>query len=313
VIRSNSTSAARRRRGGRPLSSVQSLALSDGRSLFVRHRGGSQEGALVLLHGLLDSSEGWSALCQELPCRFVAFDLPGFGHSDAPSQGAIAAYARDVAEGLQILGVDRFTLVGHSLGGAIATAVAELMPSSVSALILLAPIGFGRIHLAEAASMPGVRTLVRAMLPWALSSRIIVTASYVTMVTNGRLPGNELVERVTTRGRHLVKGTREAVRAIGAAGKSQEAFHRRRVGYSGPVTAVWGDCDRLVPLSHQAGVRKAFPQARIHVWRGMGHHPIRERLNDLVALIAGAAAPERRHLRLVDDPASKRPPLADAA
>jgi pimeloyl-ACP methyl ester carboxylesterase len=262
---------------------------------------------------LLDSSEGWSSLCQELSCPFIAFDLPGFGHSDAPSRGAIAAYARDVAEGLQILGVEHFTLVGHSFGGAIATALAELMPSSVDALILLAPAGFGRIHLAEAASMPGMRTLVQAMLPWALSSRIIVTAGYVTMVTNGRWPAGELVERVTTRGRHMVKGTREAIRAIGAAGKSQQAFHRRRVGYSGPVSAVWGGCDRLVPPSHQAGVRTAFPQARVHVWRGMGHHPVRERLNDLAALIAEAAAPARPQLPLADNPAATGRSWADAA
>jgi pimeloyl-ACP methyl ester carboxylesterase len=179
---------------------------------------------------------------------------------------------------------------------------------------LLAPAGFGRIYLAEAASMPGVRTLVQAALPRVLSSRIIVNAAYVTMVTNGRLPQPELVDRVTTLGRHLGKGTREALRAIGAAGNSPQAFHRRRAGYSGPVTAVWGDCDRLVPLSHQAGVRTAFPQARIHVWPGMGHHPIRERLNDLVALIGDAGAPDHRHLKLVDERvAASKPTVADAA
>jgi pimeloyl-ACP methyl ester carboxylesterase len=247
----------------------------------------------VLLHGLLDSSDGWSALCQELTGPFVAFDVPGFGYSDAPSRGVIADYARDIAEGLDILGIEHFTLVGHSLGGAIAAAVAELRPAQVQALTLLAPAGFGRIYLAEAASMPGARALIDAALPRVLSSRIIVTAGYVTMVTNGRWPDRELVERVTTRGRHLRNGTREAIRAIGAAGTSRRAFHRRRVAYSGPVTAVWGDCDRLVPLSHQGGVRTAFPQARIHVWNGMGHHPIRERLNDLVALIADAASADR--------------------
>jgi pimeloyl-ACP methyl ester carboxylesterase len=268
----------------------------------------------VLLHGMLDSSDGWSTLCDELAGPFVAFDVPGFGYSDAPSRGAIADYARDIAEGLEILGVEHFTLVGHSLGGAIAAAVAELMPAQVEALILVAPAGFGRIYLAEVASMPGMRTLVQAALPRVLSSRIIVTAGYVTMVSNGRLPHRELVERVNTRGPHLGKGTREAIRAIGAAGNSPEGFHRRRMDYSGPVTAVWGDCDRLVPSSHQAGVRTAFPQARIHVWHGMGHHPMRERLSDLVGLIADAAALHRPQHGLGDEglPAT-RPPLADAA
>jgi pimeloyl-ACP methyl ester carboxylesterase len=282
---------AHRRTGtGTSLSSVESLSLSDGRTLCVRRSGGPA-GGLVLLHGMLDSSEGWSALCQELDSPFVAFDLPGFGHSDARSGGAIVDYAYDVAEGLEILGVERFTLVGHSMGGAVAAALAELMPDSVEALVLLAPVGFGRVHLAELASAPGVDALVRAVLPWALASRTIVTACYLTMVSNGRFPRPDLVERVTTRGRQLVPGTREAVRAMAAAGRSQAAFYRRRMGYGGPVTAIWGDRDRLVPPSHEAGLRTAFPQARIELWRGMGHHPIHERLHELVALIGAAAAP----------------------
>jgi pimeloyl-ACP methyl ester carboxylesterase len=148
----------------------------------------------------------------------------------------------------------------------------------------------------------------------ALSSRVIVTAGYLTMVTNGRLPRSELVDRVTSRGRHLVTGTGAAIRAIGAAGQSPHAFFRRRVGYKGPVTAVWGDCDRVVPLSHQVGVRAALPQARVHVWRGMGHHPVRERLDDLVALIADAAGPRAAHCGTIDGRVGRvQLPLAEAA
>src|SRR3979411_1237199 len=99
------------------IAAVQSLALRDGRALCVRRWPGGGEEPLVLLHGLLDSSEGWSQLSQRL--SGIAFDLPGFGHSDPPSRGSIAGYARDVAEGLDMLGVNRMTLVGHSLGGAI--------------------------------------------------------------------------------------------------------------------------------------------------------------------------------------------------
>jgi pimeloyl-ACP methyl ester carboxylesterase len=243
---------------------------------------------LVVLHGLLDSSEGWSALGEGVRCSRVAFDLPGFGYSDAPSCGSIAGYARDVAEGLAILGVNRFTLVGHSLGGAVATALAELMPDQVDALVLLAPAGFGRIPLAEVISLPGVRNLVAAALPVALGSRLAVTAGYMTMVANGSVPEREVVERVTSRGAGLLDGAREGTRAVVTAGLGRDAFHRRRVGYPGPVLAVWGDRDRLVPVTHRHGVRTAFPQASIEVWRGMGHDPVRERFADLLTVICEA-------------------------
>jgi pimeloyl-ACP methyl ester carboxylesterase len=268
------------------------VQLTDGRRLCVRHWAGTDRRAVVFLHGLLDSSEGWSPLCERLSCTRIAVDLPGFGHSDPPTRGSIAGYARDVSEALAALGAERFTLVGHSLGGAVATALAELMPAKVTGLLLLAPAGFGQIRLAEAVSLPGVRGLVQAALPFALSSRAAVSAAYRTMVTNGERPDPELVARVTSRGGRLVPGAREGIRAVVEAGRSPHAFHRRRVAYPGPVYVVWGDQDRLVPPSHRGGVKAAFPHALTELWPGMGHHPLRERLDDLLTLIARAGRDE---------------------
>jgi pimeloyl-ACP methyl ester carboxylesterase len=280
-------------RSGSPIASVTTLTLADGRSLCVRRWPGSGD-PLVLLHGLLDSSEGWNHLA-DLPCERIAFDLPGFGHSDAPARGSLAGYARDIAAGLECLGIERFNLVGHSLGGGVATALAEMMPERVGAVVLLAPVGFGRIPLAEAASLPGIRSLVRGAMPLAFSSRLAISAAYLTMVSNGLAPERAIVDRVADRGGKLVPGVREATRATADAGRARDAFHRRAVAYDGPVFAIWGDHDRLVPASHAKGVRAALPQAEVSVWSGMGHHPIRERFEDLIATIGRAAsAAERR-------------------
>jgi pimeloyl-ACP methyl ester carboxylesterase len=244
---------------------------------------------IVVLHGLLDSSEGWGPLAERLRREQIAFDLPGFGYSDVPRRGSFAGYAGDIAEAVDRLGLSRFTLLGHSLGGGVATALAELMPDRVSSLVLLAPAGFGRIHLAEAASIPGLRNVVQAALPLALASRTAVSTAYRTMIANGRTPERDVVDRVTARGGALVAGAREGTRAVVDAGRAHDGFHRRRVGYDGPVHALWGDRDRLVPVEHRHGLRTAFPHARIDVWTGMGHHPLAERFTDLLALVEAAA------------------------
>jgi pimeloyl-ACP methyl ester carboxylesterase len=70
---------------------------------------------------------------------------------------------------------------------------------------------------------------------------------------------------------------------------------------------VWGDRDRLVPVSHQHGVLAAFPQAHIHVWKGMGHDPIHERTDRLIGVLREAIA--QRRLR----PNRTVPPLSEAA
>jgi pimeloyl-ACP methyl ester carboxylesterase len=273
------------------LATVETLRLTDGRNVCVRRWPGAGRRAVVLLHGLLDSSEGWSLLCERMHCTTIAIDLPGFGYSDAPSRGSIGGYARDVAFVLEALGVERFTVVGHSLGGAVAAALAELMPDRADGVVLLAPAGFGHIRLAEAVSLPGIRTLAQVALPVALSSETAVRAAYQAIVTNGEPPEPELVARVTSRARNLVEGAREGTRAVVDAGRSKTAFHRRRVRYDGPVFVVWGDRDKLVPPSHRRGVLTAFPQALIQVWAGMGHHPPQERRDDLIRLIWRATRP----------------------
>jgi pimeloyl-ACP methyl ester carboxylesterase len=268
---------------------VDLLRLGDGRTLAVRRWPGVGL-PVVLLHGLLHSSEGWSEVCAALTQPCIAFDVPGFGNSDGLEHASIEGYARDLQEALGLLGVGRFVLAGHSLGGAIATALAEALPDRVAALVLLAPTGFGRILLAEAVSLPGARTVTRALLPFALASRVAVSAAYVAVVSNGIAPAPGVVDRVVDHGARLAPGVREATRAVADAGRSGRAFHRRQVAYSGPVLAVWGDRDRLVPASHRHGVRYALPQAEFELWSGMGHHVQRERHGDLVALISSAAA-----------------------
>ena len=296
------------------LRSIESLRLRDGRQLCVRRWRGQGQGILVALHGLLDSSEGWNALSARMSCSILAFDLPGFGYSDAPPSGSIAGYAQDVAEGLEMLGVERFTLVGHSLGGGVATAVAELMPGKVAGLVLLAPVGFGQNHLAEVASFPILRTLAMTALPWALSSRIAVTAAYLTMVTNGKLPERETVDRVTRNGRALVAGTQKAIRAIVDESRCNRERGLRRRAYRGPVTAIWGDRDRLVPASHRNALLAVLPQARIQLWEGVGHHPMAEQFDELVRVLKDSTAPLGARTRSRrQSTAGSVPRLADAA
>jgi pimeloyl-ACP methyl ester carboxylesterase len=106
-----------------------------------------------------------------------------------------------------------------------------------------------------------------------------------------------------------------AVKATADAGRSKHAFFRRQVGYHGPVRALWGSKDRIVSGSHAEGVLTAFPQARITVWEGMGHHPQRERAADLTDFVeraaAGTGSPRRGRLELVP-PLAPQPAAASA-
>jgi pimeloyl-ACP methyl ester carboxylesterase len=286
-------------RGTNRVAAVRAVALPDGRRVSVECWPG--DGApLVLLHGLLDCAMGWKHLAAVLRRPCFAVDLPGFGDSDPPTRNRISAYTEDVQAALAALDVHDFTLVGHSLGGAVAAGLAERLRDEVAALVLIAPAGFGRVRLAEAIQLPGVRSVVRHALPLALANPVTASGVYMAVVGNGHLPDSELAERLRKNAFRWAPGAACANDAITASGLSRRAFHRRRLQYAGPVLALWGDRDRLVPLAHRDGLMTAFPQAQVSVWEKMGHHPQRERPSELADFVEAAC----RH------PASSEPRTA---
>src|SRR3954454_6969511 len=250
---------------------VSLVGIGGGRRLQVRRWDGTGR-PLVLLHGLLDDSEGWAQLAADTHRPCIAVDLPGFGASDLPRLPRINSYAGDVVRGLEAMGIRDCTLVGHSLGGAVAAAVCS-RTDAVGSLTLLAPAGFGRIRLSEAMTLPGVIDVAERALPLALLNPLVCTAAYSTFVAHRRLPSRDLVDRLRRRAWHSGPGVRAAVEAISHAGRDPRGFTRRAIDFDGPVAALWGRHDALVSTSHIPALRAALPQAHVEVWRGMGHHP----------------------------------------
>lgn len=94
---------------------------------------------IVLLHGFLGSHAIWDEYAKKLSKRFrvIAIDLPG--HGSTPSIGyyhSMELLAQSVKAVLNKIGVRRYVLVGHSMGGYTALAFAELYPENVSGLCL---------------------------------------------------------------------------------------------------------------------------------------------------------------------------------
>lgn len=96
---------------------------------------------LVLVHGYLGGSRQWQAEIEALREQFdlIAVDLAGYGqarHLQAPTE--MAAHARDVLATMSALGVERFDLLGHSMGGMVVQEIVRLAPLRVRRLVLYA-------------------------------------------------------------------------------------------------------------------------------------------------------------------------------
>src|SRR3954468_23865385 len=134
----------------------------------VSYRVAGSGPALLLLHGIANSSDTWARVAPLLRDRFtvIAPDLLGHGESATPrgdySLGAHASGARDVATAL---GHDRVTGVGHSRAGGIAMRFASQFPERTERLALVSSGGLGRdVHLLlRAASLPGADYVLPAL------------------------------------------------------------------------------------------------------------------------------------------------------
>jgi pimeloyl-ACP methyl ester carboxylesterase len=156
---------------GHPGLTARFVTLADGLRVRVVETGPADGAPVLLLHGWACSAYSYR---HQLPAlaragfRAIAVDLKGHGLTDKPlapeaySRAAMTAFAEGVADALEL---DRFALVGHSLGGGIATRYALEHPERVSRLAALSAVGFGRILFVPLVrALPGAA--VEPLLPY---------------------------------------------------------------------------------------------------------------------------------------------------
>ncbi len=107
--------------------------------------GGNGSVPVVFIHSLAGNTQQWSAQLSYVRTtrRAVAFDLRGHGQSLSPENGdyAIESMAQDIQTVVDQLGIEKFILVGHSMGGSVAGAYAGAYPQRVAGLLLVDPSG----------------------------------------------------------------------------------------------------------------------------------------------------------------------------
>lgn len=107
--------------------------------------GGAGAVPIIFLHSLAGNTQHWSAQLSHVrkTRRAIALDLQGHGRSSSPANGdyAIHSMAQDVQVVIDQFGIEDFILVGHSMGGSVAGAIAGDSPQKVAGLLLVDPAG----------------------------------------------------------------------------------------------------------------------------------------------------------------------------
>ncbi len=254
--------------------------------------------ALLMLHGIGDSSESWLPVMQALARdhTVVAPDLLGHGGSDKPrADYAVAAYANGMRDLLDILGIERATVVGHSLGGGVAAQMSYQYPERCERLVLVASGGAGRdvTPLLRLAAAPLAEVFL-APMHWSVTRPLVGAAlSLLGHLGNDLARDREHVNRLLARlpdGDAQVAFTRTLRSVVDWRGQVVTMLDRCYLAEAVPTLLVWGDRDGVIPVAHAHRAHQAMPSSRLEVFPGAGHFPHHADPERFVALLAGFVA-----------------------
>jgi pimeloyl-ACP methyl ester carboxylesterase len=269
----------------RPMAATDSTAKQielHGHPVTFHHVG---EGpAVLLIHGITSSSRTWRTVIPRLSQHYtvIAPDLLGHGRSAKPrGDYSLGAYASGIRDLMIALGVPRATVVGHSLGGGVAMQFAYQFPERVERLALVDSGGLGgEVNLVlRAATLPGAEYV----LPLLASSPLRGAGATLGGVL-GRLGLKASADLRGLSEGFASLGDGDARRAfvhtarsvIDPAGQRVDASDRLYLAEAIPSLIVWGERDRMIPISHGEAAHALMPGSRFETFPGAGHFPFND-------------------------------------
>ncbi|WP_299538431.1 alpha/beta fold hydrolase [uncultured Streptomyces sp.] len=245
------------------------------------YRIAGQGPALLLIHGIGDSSATWENVIPALARHHtvIAPDLLGHGASDKPrADYSVAAYANGMRDLLGVLGIDHVTLVGHSLGGGVAMQFAYQFPDRTDRLILVSAGGVGQevTPLLRAASLPGADLMLHSLRLPGMRAQVGLLSRAVQLL--GTDLGQDAAEFL-----NVVDGLPDATArsafistlrsVVDWRGQIVTMLDRCYLTAGMPTLLLWGSRDSVIPVRHAYGAHAAMPGSRLEVFDGAGHFP----------------------------------------
>ena len=272
---------------------------------------GAGPNVFVLVHGNFGSWRWWKPLLEQLPPGFRAYapDLRGCGDTmgDSSTEAyGIPTLADDLLAFVEALGLRRFHLVGHSLGGAVAVQFALDHPEKLRTLTLVTPAPATGLEAMREGSSASARIL-RKINPEHAPSMAVLQSSYRwhrALGTNRLMLRGAIARMMPSaalKRAEIESLLRDAARMkpVAVVGFLQ-ALHRWDVaGELGGVRVrtqiLAGAKDALVPAAALDETARLLPRGRLVIWPDVGHSPQVERPDEFVRLLQATA---RRSLRM---------------
>jgi pimeloyl-ACP methyl ester carboxylesterase len=264
---------------------------ADGARTYVIAEGPVDGPAVLLVHGFGGSTFSWRETIPALAdagYRTIALDLPGFGLSSRSFQRdhSHPAQAAFVSAAMEALGIERATIVGHSMGGSVAAHLALDRPERVEALVLVdasvrAPGENDGPSLGVLLHAPPFRRITQHVARrWATPERVtgLLASAYgePSFATPEVAEGYLAAQRVRDWDLALLAIIRDGRR--NALPEPPAALGRADV----PILVIWGEEDPWIPLSTGQALHAEIPTSDWAIIANSGHLPFEEQPEDFM-------------------------------
>jgi len=249
-----------------------------GAKIHYRDQGNKDGPPLLLIHGSNSSLQTWEPLVALLgdQYRLISIDLYGHGLTGPSPTGRYDADTNIAAavRVLEAVGVDKAYWTGNSMGGWLTWRAGLSVPERVSGLVLIDASG------AQVGEKPNPYLGARLAQSWVgrmllpeITPRFLVKSSLQESVARPERVTEELVDRYWELLRY--PGNRQA--SIDRAGTPREPEKWAEVGsLKMPVLLLWGEQDKVIPLSHARAFKTAIPDSKLIIYADAGHLPMEE-------------------------------------
>ena len=249
-------------------SSTQTIEL-DGLKVHYKETGPQGAPALLLLHGFGSSLQAWDdwSVKLEQKYRVIRLDLPGFGLTGA-SPDHDYSEEKDLAILTRFadkLGLDKFSVIGHSMGGKMAWSLAAAQPDRVQALVLMAPDGFPETKDigTKPYEVPAIMGLIKYVLP-----KYLVRKSIEPAFAEADALNDALVNRYF-----------DMLRAPGVRGAILERSNQtiytdpvpRLKAIKAPTLLIWGEQDQMIPSNNAQSYANVLSNSTTVLVPKLGH------------------------------------------